>query len=368
MPPVKTVTQPSHTDNEHHIHSHPTILTPSQLHRTTGETTPTGPVDEVMTMRQVECEEISIPLTFLLEATPSDSTHSEPPTPPASPVHPSPESDSHTNANVLNTAVEDIEKLVAQSKDDPPHLATKGESEKVHTTEEIPQMDNPLLNGLTHPPTPAFTLVGGREYTKEDLDEVDLATSGEYSMGGASGEYGSLMKTSGEHGGKRAATEKDTASAGWVGRKSLSPPPAGKDGSLPTPAGRGSHLSSLEGNDSLSPSLHYPTPPEAPAGRQRVLAARAAVPGVSSLSPYMFGKKRVRTQSMEQEEMKEEGEKGEGRKESVRIGRRERKKEKQRGEEGRGKMERLFVAVLSYDPEAMCTTGRPDLELPFDEG
>ena len=331
-------------------------------------------------MRHVECEEISIPLDFLIQTTPTDSTHSEPHpshTPPKSPVHTESETESHSTSNDLNTTVEDIGQLVEQSEDGPSYSAITsamagekgGEPEEVQVTEGIPQRDNPLFNGPTHPPTPDLTLIGGREYTKEDLDEVDLGTSGEYSMG-ASGEYSRLIRTSSEYGGTEEKEEYKATSSGWAGRKSLSPLPAGKDGSLPVPAGKGSPLSSLEGNDALSPLLHYPTPPEAPAGRQRVLAAHAAATDVSCISPssYVRGKKRVRTQSMEQEEMKEEEkeeEEGDEEKGPVRAGRRQRKL---RGEEGRGKTERLFVAILSYNPEAMCTTGRPDLELLFDEG
>ena len=184
---------------------------------------------------------------------------------------------------------------------------------------------------------------------------------------GASGEYGGLVRDSSDMGAER---EKDGMGGG---RKSLSPLPRGKDGSLPSTAVKGSPLSSLEGKDGLSPLLHYPTPPEAPAGRQRVLAAHAAA-GETSLSPssYLFGKKRLRTQSMDLEEMREEEEEeeeeGDGGRRSLREGRRERKKERLRGDGVGEKIQRLFVAILSYDPEAMCTTGRPDLELPFDEG
>lgn len=94
-----------------------------------------------------------------------------------------------------------------------------------------------------------------------------------------------------------------------------------------------------------------PLPPEDPVVEQRMS-------GKTSLtSPtHKFGKKRLRTQSMECDEIEEE-------RESTREGERQRRKIRQSTDE-----ERLFVAILSYDPEAMCSTGRPEKELLLHEG
>ncbi|CAI8014549.1 Janus kinase and microtubule-interacting protein 3 [Geodia barretti] len=222
---VGTATKPSPPN---HTPPHYPTLPSSPLHETTGKATPPGPVEEVMVMRHVECEEISIPLDFLIQTTPTDSTHSEPHpshTPPKSPVHTESETDSHSTSNDLNTTVEDIGQLVERSEDGPSYSAITsamagekgGEPEEVQVTEGIPQRDNPLFNGPTHPPTPDLTLIGGREYTKEDLDEVDLGTSGEYSMG-ASGEYSRLIRTSSEYGGTRRERGVQSYKF-WVGRK-----------------------------------------------------------------------------------------------------------------------------------------------------
>ena len=327
-----------------------------------------------MVMRQVECEEISIPLSALFETTPTDSAHH---TPPESPVHTSSESTSSTShsaspdqdigqlaalhstpdqdigqlAALHSTPDQHIGQLAAQSEEGLSHLPSplpaltvhnKVESEEKEASPEVvAQLDNQLPNSLPHSPTPELTLSGGREYTKEDLDEVELA--------GSSGDYGPAA----------AATEE-----GELGSASWSPPPAGKHSPLPSPLGKSNHLQFLEGNSSLSPSLHYPTPPEAPAARQRVLAQSAAAAAAHTPSPLsrVSGKKRLRTQSMEQEEVREEEQRDKERTKSGRLGRAtgERRSE--------GRSDRLFVAILSYDPEAMCTTGRPDLELPFNEG
>ena len=316
---------------------------------------PGHPVEEVMVMREVECEEISIPLSALFEATPTDSTHHKPS---KSPVHFLPDSESQSTLGSVTE--EDIDQLVTQSEDglshspmprpvETAHESTEEPREKQARPENIAKMNDQLANGPSHLPIPDFTLSGGREYTKEDLDEVDLLAS-------YSGEYGPAAA---------AAVMHDQNLAGRGGQ---SLPSAGKHGQLPSPPGNSSALQlSLEGkDDNASPSLHYPTPPEVPAGRQRVLAQqRAAVAATPSPLSRLSGKKRVRTQSMDQEAVREEEEeenreKGSSARLDGSAGERQRVEQAER--------ERLFVAILSYDPEAMCTTGRPDLELHFSEG
>ena len=112
----------------------------------------------------------------------------------------------------------------------------------------------------------------------------------------------------------------------------------------------------------LSPSLLYTLPPDTSAG------GKTAPEPSSPLSPtFTFGKKRLRTQSMDQEEMREEA----GEEEEEEEEKEEELRPREQGErvtEAPCTEDRLFVAILSYDPEAMCTTGRPEEELFFQEG
>ena len=106
------------------------------------------------------------------------------------------------------------------------------------------------------------------------------------------------------------------------------------------------------------PTSRYDTPSPPLPPEERAIGQR--VSGQTSLtSPnHKFGKKRLRTESMEWDEVEE--------RESTRGGQRQKKKKK-KGRRGTDE-ERLFVAILSYDPEAMCSTGRPEEELLLHEG
>ena len=187
--------------------------------------------------------------------------------------------------------------------------------EKRH--EEVRELAGQSVNGPSHISMPADVFTGGREYMQEDLDEVDLEPE----------------ET--EHGAEVTET-----------------PEQSEDEER--------HEMASREEDTLSPSLHYSLPPEAPQGRRVPVHTSTASP------TYSLGKKRLRSQSMEWDEIEEEEEEEEGEMRSKRG--KEGEEEKKEREQPDSGEERLFVAILSYDPEAMCTTGRPEEELMFHEG
>ena len=194
-----------------------------------------------------------------------------------------------------------IEELTNPFTNSPSHLSTPEETDHNNSEGElqekqkqgIKQMDSQSINGSSH--IPVDTIPDSHE---KDRDEVDL------------GPRYSDQEVETIHGQK-----------------------------LYKPTSR---------DDTPSP----PLPPE-----EHVMGQR--VSGQTSLtSPtHKFGKKRLRTESMEWDEVEE--------RESTRGGQRQKKKKK--GRRGTDE-ERLFVAILSYDPEAMCSTGRPEEELLLHEG
>lgn len=340
-PPHKEHTSSLKPQGEHSPLSPPLSPTHSPLHTpTTTDDTPAPPVHEVMVMRPMTCEEISIPLSALFETPPTDHTHSELHTSPAD-LQASPESPSHSIHEVPSSPLpqdEEINELVDTSQNSPSHFKIpsemipeiKEEEQQQEVQEVIIKLDRSSSNSPSNEPTQSpYRLTGGREYTHEDLDEVDLTDSIELQKEGITSglETGTTEKNKGSIDGERWTKE-----------------------------------------DTMSPSLHYPTPPDTHRVGNRVLEQTT-----STISPmYMFGKKRLRSQSMEQDEIKEEEEDVEQREErnkeqrwrkSERDMRQKERQDKQEEEE-----ERLFVAILSYDPEAMCTTGRPDEELLFQDG
>ena len=280
-------------------------------------------------MRPMVCEEITIPLSaFLFEAPSTDFTHFEPQpshTPPESPFQTPPESEFHSNPELPSSPLPPYEEnaLISESADQfmnsPSHISIPEETTHENCEEiqegnaveqgqegiELP--DDQIASGPSHISIPADTSTSGREYMQEDLDEVSLGPED---------------------------TEQETGVA------------------------ETGQYESTSREDTLSPSPRYSLPPEARTGQ------RVSVQSSVSSPVYMFGKKRLRSQSMEQDEMEEEEEE----QERDSLIERERK-EGQRKKEGSDVDEdRLFVAILSYDPEAMCTTGRPDEELLFHEG
>ena len=199
-----------------------------------------------------------------------------------------------------------IEELTNPFTNSPSHLSTPEEIDHKNSEEDlqeqrkqvgkglegIKQMDGQSINSSSH--IPVDTIPDSHE---KDRDEVDLGPGYSEQVEVERGESDKLYK------------------------------PTSRDG-MPSP----------------------PLPPEEPVVEQRVS-------GQTSLtSPnHKFGKKRLRTESMEWDEVEE--------RESTRGDQRQKKKGRQSRDE-----ERLFVAILNYDPEAMCSTGRPEEELLLHEG
>ena len=267
-----------------------------------------------MVMRSATCEEIVLPLSTLLEAPPTDHTHSEPSAPevPSSPLPPE----------------EDIGELADPSHNSPSRSPipsemireTSDQQQLQEVQEVILKLDSPSGNSPSNEST-HYVFTGGREYTHEDLEEVDLTSSIELERRAKGGlEVRTGKKEEEQSIGETRLTKEST----------------------------------------LSPSsLHYPTP--LPVAHHQAVS-RAPEQAVSPT--LTTGKKRLRSLSLELDEINEEEEE----EVNVREVRQQGKSEKRGARGGEEKEERLFVAILSYDPEAMCTTGRPEKELLFHEG